>query len=620
VRLSGWARACWWAAAPAVLIGAVATLACAPRRPAGRTLRVCADPNNLPFSNDKGQGFENELAALVARDMRAQVRYTFWPERRGFVRNTLGAGVCDVMMGAPTGFERVLTTAPYYRSTYVFVFRKDLGASIRSFDDAALKRLRIGVQVVGDDYENTPPARALARRGLAANVVGYTLYGDYSQANPAARIVDAVACREVDVAVVWGPFAGYFAPRQKVPLEVVPVSPQVDLPFTPFVFEIALGVERGNDALRKELDAILIRRRGEITSLLERYGVPLPPSSPEAASAITVSHVSPTVDRTMHAQVAEQVYVTNERSGTVTVIDAAEDRVVRTIAVEGRPRGIHVSSDGSTIYVAVSRSRKDGPEVREGILALDAASGRVLARYPVGDDPEDFAIDARPSRLYVANEDQGTASIADLPSGHVAAILPVGTEPEGVGISPDGRWVYVTAESSNTVSVIDARRADVVASFMVDSRPRRATFTPDGRLALVTAEIGATLSVVDVARHVVVGRYRFPRPEEHPVGVVTSPDGRHAYVATGRGGTVVVLDLSDPAHPKPVGEVRVGERAWGIALTADGRKLYTANGVSNDVTAIDILERRVVATIPAGDGPWGVSLGRSPAPHGHGSD
>jgi mxaJ protein len=239
-----------------------------------RVLRVCSDPNNLPFSNKQQQGFENKIADLIARDLHAQVRYTWWAQRRGFIRNTLRAKQCDVVMGMPSAIELAATTRPYYRSTYVFVTRKDRGLHIESFDDEILKKLRIGVQIVGDDGANAPPAHALSNRGIVGNVRGYTVYGDYSQPNPPARIVDAVVNNEVDVAIVWGPLAGYFAKQSSVPLTITPVSPEIDLPFLPFVYDIALGVRREDAALRQELDTILERRRSEIDRILADYGVP----------------------------------------------------------------------------------------------------------------------------------------------------------------------------------------------------------------------------------------------------------------------------------------------------------------------------------------------------------
>jgi mxaJ protein len=237
-------------------------------------LKVCADPNNLPFSNDRREGFENRIAEIVARDLNAKVRYTWWAQRRGFVRNTLNARECDLLIGVPSSFERASTTIPYYRSTYVFVTRRDRHIRISSFDDAALRRLRIGVQMIGDDFTNTPPAHALSRRNIIQNVRGYSVYGDYRQPNPPARIIDALVKGDVDVAIAWGPLAGYFAQRAPVALDITPVSPQIDLPFLPFVFDISMGVRRGDNALRDELNAIITRRKDEIDRILDGYGVP----------------------------------------------------------------------------------------------------------------------------------------------------------------------------------------------------------------------------------------------------------------------------------------------------------------------------------------------------------
>jgi mxaJ protein len=239
-----------------------------------RQLRVCADPNNLPFSNQRLEGFENKIAGLIAHELNATVEYTWWAQRRGFIRNTLKAGSCDVVLGVPSGFELALTTSPYYRSTYVFVYPKGRGIKVRSLDDPILRRVKIGVQMIGDDFANTPPAHALANRKIIQNVTGYTVYGDYAQQNPPARIIDAVAAGEVDVAIVWGPLAGYFAKRQPVPLEIVPVSPQVDLAFLPFVYDISMGVRRGDERLKEELEQILQRKRPEIESILNDYDIP----------------------------------------------------------------------------------------------------------------------------------------------------------------------------------------------------------------------------------------------------------------------------------------------------------------------------------------------------------
>jgi mxaJ protein len=242
--------------------------------PERKVLRVCSDPNNLPFSNEKQEGFENKIAELIAREMNLKIEYTWWAQRRGFVRNTLRSELCDLIVGMPSSSELALTTVPYYRSTYVFLWRKDRSINIHSFDDAALHNLKIGVQMIGDDFANTPPAHALTKRNVIQNVKAYSVYGDYSQPNPTARVVEAVAKREVDVAVVWGPTAGFFIKHERLPLTIVPVSPQIDLPYLPFVYDISLGVRRGDDAFKEQLERILQTRRGEIDKILDEYGVP----------------------------------------------------------------------------------------------------------------------------------------------------------------------------------------------------------------------------------------------------------------------------------------------------------------------------------------------------------
>jgi mxaJ protein len=239
-----------------------------------KPLRVCSDPNNLPFSNQQQQGFENRIASLVAKEMGAKLEYYWFAQRRGFVRNTLNANKCDVIVGVPSSFDLALTTRPYYRSTYVFVTRRDRKLDLSSFDDPRLRRLKIGVQMIGDDYASSPPAHALANRGIVRNVAGYSVYGDYREDSPPRRIVEAVARNEVDVSAVWGPTAGYFISRSRVPLVARPVSPQIDLPFLPFVFDIAMAVRRGDTALRDRLDEILERRASEIEQILKEYGVP----------------------------------------------------------------------------------------------------------------------------------------------------------------------------------------------------------------------------------------------------------------------------------------------------------------------------------------------------------
>jgi quinoprotein dehydrogenase-associated probable ABC transporter substrate-binding protein len=244
----------------------------APHPPA---LRVCADPNNLPFSNRRGEGFENRIAELVARDLGRPLTYFWLPQRRGFIRHSLSANQCDVIIGVPASMDAVWTTRPYYRSTYVFVSRRDRALHVTSFDDPRLRQLVIGVQVTGDDYDNPPAAQALAARHITQNVRGYSVYGDYSRPNPPRGLIDAVANGTLDVAVAWGPLAGYFGSRERVAIDLVPVSPQADGRSLRFVFDISMGVRRDDSALGVALDAAIARRRADITRVLRQYGVPL---------------------------------------------------------------------------------------------------------------------------------------------------------------------------------------------------------------------------------------------------------------------------------------------------------------------------------------------------------
>ena len=259
----------------ALLLGALPELADAPAE-----LRVCADPNNLPFSNARGEGFENRIAEVVAHELGASVRYTWWAQRRGFLRNTLAARACDVVLGLPQGSDRVALTRPYYRSTYVFAWRRAEGPAVHSLDDPALRTVRVGVQLVGADATNTPPAHALARRGITTNVRGYTVYGDYTDAIPPAGVLTALARREIDVAVAWGPLVGWLASRLPVEIMLAPIVPDVDVSGLPFTFDIAIGVRPDDGALRDRLDAALRARRGEIDAILAAYHVPRVEAAP----------------------------------------------------------------------------------------------------------------------------------------------------------------------------------------------------------------------------------------------------------------------------------------------------------------------------------------------------
>jgi mxaJ protein len=247
----------------------VALLACSPL--GARELVVCADPDDLPYSHAERGGFENRVASVVAGEIGATLRIAWQPLRRGVVRKTLGAGACDALAGVPVGMEGVATTAPYYRSAYVIVQRRDGAAEITSFDDARLRDMIVGVPLVGADMAAAPPALALARRGIVGNVRGYPVFGD----TPAAqRMVDAVAAGTLDAAFVWGPQAGYYVQRSRRPLTMTAVRDRGEQ------FAIAMAVRQDDTALRDELDAALARAHERIAAVLREYGVPVVEPSP----------------------------------------------------------------------------------------------------------------------------------------------------------------------------------------------------------------------------------------------------------------------------------------------------------------------------------------------------
>src|SRR5947209_1621218 len=253
-------------------LAAIALLACGTAANA-RELRVCADPNNRPFSAQDGSGLENKIAALIGEELGADVTYTWFAQRRGFIRNTLNAGKCDLVPGIPAQMEMLRTTRAYYSSGYVFV-RKESTPRIESLDDPALKTLRIGVQLIGNDATNTPPVHALANRGIVDNVRGFMVYGDYESPDPVSPIVEAVASGDVDVAIVWGPPAGYFAAKQKVKLAIDAVPPSTRDGDPPMRFDIAMGVRKADKELAAEVDRALAARRADIDAILAAYHVP----------------------------------------------------------------------------------------------------------------------------------------------------------------------------------------------------------------------------------------------------------------------------------------------------------------------------------------------------------
>jgi len=322
-----------------------------------------------------------------------------------------------------------------------------------------------------------------------------------------------------------------------------------------------------------------------------------------------------------------QIYVTNERSGDVTVIDGATFKVVETIQVGKRPRGIHASVDGKTVFVALSGTPIGGPpkldangnpiferdddddedkadKSADGIGVLDVATRKLLRRIKVGSDPEEFDLSADGKHLFVSNEDVKTASQVDLANGKVERIVALSQEPEGVALSPDGKHLWVTCEAGGDVFVIDVESFKVVGHTKVGPRPRSVAFLQNGKLAVVPSESDGNLYVIDTDKVEITRKIELP-DGARPMRLRVSPDGSKLYASTGRGGSVAVLDT---AGFKVTGSIKVGERPWGIVLSPDGKYLFAANGPSNDVSVVDLATGKEVARVKAGSSPWGLAV------------
>ena len=265
-----------------LLFMAVLVLALSENVLAVEALKVCAEANNLPFSNDKGEGFENKIAELLAKDLTRSVVYTWQRQGEGFIRQTLGTEACDVVIGVPAQLGGVRTTKPYYRSVYAIVSRKADHLALQAYDDPAWRALKIGLHTVGSDGANSPPAHALGLHDLGSQVVGYTMWGADGEVPPQGDVVKAVADGSIDVAIVWGPFAGYFAKPFGQRLVVQPAPAEPALPYQPFAWDIAVAVRRDDQVLQFELDDSLRRQSLKIQRILKNYSVPVVKLGPAA--------------------------------------------------------------------------------------------------------------------------------------------------------------------------------------------------------------------------------------------------------------------------------------------------------------------------------------------------
>ena len=333
-----------------------------------------------------------------------------------------------------------------------------------------------------------------------------------------------------------------------------------------------------------------------------------------------------------------QIFVSNEKAGTLTVINGGDFSVTDTIPVGKRPRGIHASPDGRTVYVALSGTPIEPPpqldangnpilkknadddddktpadKSADGIGLVDAGQKKFLRKIPAGSDPEQFSLSPDGRKLYVANEDVGVATILDVAAGGErtfvapnqnpeSVFVPVSREPEGVGSAPDGSFFYVTCETGGDVFAIDAKSAKVTAHFQVHPRPRSVAFLPDGSRAFIPSESVGELNVIDTKSQSVEKVITLPKGSR-PMTVKVSRDGKKVYASTGRAGTVVVVDAASGAV---LNTIKVGARPWGIDLSPDGKYLFSANGPSDDVSVVDLATEKEILRVKSPGSPWGV--------------
>ncbi|HTE40463.1 MAG TPA: beta-propeller fold lactonase family protein [Steroidobacteraceae bacterium] len=341
------------------------------------------------------------------------------------------------------------------------------------------------------------------------------------------------------------------------------------------------------------------------------------------AGLVLVAIVAPALHAATAATDAQpssyRVFVTNEMSGTLSVIDGGSQRVVATLHLGKRPRGLKASPMGDFLYVALSGSPVIPPgadeskappadKAADGIGVVDLKTLRLVRTIRGVSDPEQLALSADGKRLYIASEDTGMLRVIEVGTERVLVTMPVGEEPEGVTISPDGRFIYVTSEEDAQVSVVSTETNRLIKQIKVGARPRFTVFSSNGARAYISGESDASVSVVDTKTLAVVHTLKLAGENVRPMGLVLSPDDKTLFVATGRGGTLTAIDTQTYKIGRAVS---VGPRPWNIDISPDGKRIYTANGPSNDISIVDVNEMKVIGKIAVGDRPWGVVVVRA---------
>ena len=237
------------------------------RVPKDNEFKVCADQNNLPYSNSAGEGFENKIAELLAKELGKELSYQYWPDRFGFLRNTLNAYRCDYLIGTNTTYDALNTTKPYYRAGHVWVYRKDKGYDIKDWTSPDLRKGIIGVN------DKSPVAVALNDNDLMANARPYRIQRDLNQ--KPSELIDDVADGKIDIAIAWGPIGGYYAKKSDVELVVVPIPEYENTKITGKTYwNISGGVRKKEDERRDELEKAIFKNKDKILKILDDYGIP----------------------------------------------------------------------------------------------------------------------------------------------------------------------------------------------------------------------------------------------------------------------------------------------------------------------------------------------------------
>jgi len=317
------------------------------------------------------------------------------------------------------------------------------------------------------------------------------------------------------------------------------------------------------------------------------------------AAALLVAAAVPV--RPVAARDTGQVFVSNEKDSTITVLNLAGE-VLRTFDTCARPRGMHFSQDRSQFYVGCADDSV--------IVIYDVASQKVVGRIRNVEEPETFDLHPNGRDLYISNEEDATATVYDVKTSEKLAEYETGEEPEGVLITADGKLAFVASEAANMVHVIDTASQQVKADILVDTRPRRFALTPDNRELWVSAELAGVVDILDVATLKIVDTIAFlptgfRKEEVTPVDLLITGDGTRAYVALGRANHVGVVDVK---AREVIDYVLVGKRAWGLALSHDEKRLWVANGLSDDVSIIDTRSLKVLKSVPVGLVPYGILI------------